>query len=171
MIKTIMENVPGYLNNLFWVISKYMEWKTHDQNNLSQLNNERFLEYKGMAEALKLPVHEIVLLNFAYELFAFCTSIVAHDKNGEIVHARNMDYPLYDSMHNLTYTADFYKNGEFLFKATMFAGYTGVFTAMKPGKFAISINERDTNTFMGIAVNIVRFLGGSYSPATLLKHT
>eukprot|EP00344_Euplotes_crassus_P005325 CAMPEP_0197004484 /NCGR_PEP_ID=MMETSP1380-20130617/23210_1 /TAXON_ID=5936 /ORGANISM="Euplotes crassus, Strain CT5" /LENGTH=336 /DNA_ID=CAMNT_0042423291 /DNA_START=205 /DNA_END=1213 /DNA_ORIENTATION=+ len=169
--KTILDNVPGILEKFFWGFSKFMEFRTQGMNGKLSLIDENFLEHKGISEILGIPTHHVMLTNFAYELFAYCTSIVAHDKNGEIIHARNMDYPLYQSMQNLTYTADFFDNGEFLFRSTMFAGYTGVFTAMKPGKFAISINERHTKTAMGIGVNILRFITGSYSPASLLKYT
>ena len=110
-----------------------------------------------------------MLSNFAYELFAHCTSIVAHFNNGEILHGRNMDYPLYESMNDLTYNADFYRDGKLVYHAVMFAGYTGVFTAMKPGKFAISINQRETDTMFGLAINLYRWLSGPLSPATLLR--
>jgi hypothetical protein len=148
-----------------------MESQSQEGSSLNELNIERYMEFKGIAEVLDVPVYEVMLCNFEYELFAYCTSIVAHDRNGEIVHGRNMDYPLFEYMKDLTYTADFYVNGKMIFRADMFAGYAGVFTGMKPGKFAISINERYVGSTFGLFRNLYRWVFGTYSPATLLKHT
>jgi len=168
--QTIMSYIPWYMQQLFWVVSEVMKSQQSSFNGLTELSSDKYLQYVGLAQTLDLPVHEVMLTNFAYELFAHCTSIVAHNAKGEIVHGRNMDYPLYDSMHNITYNANFVKNGRTIFKAVMFAGYTGVFTAMTPNKFAISINQRNTETTLGLAINLVRWLGSSYSPASLLGY-
>ena len=37
---------------------------------------------------------EIVLYNIFYEIFTLCTSIVAQDQNGNILHGRNLDFGL-----------------------------------------------------------------------------
>jgi hypothetical protein len=74
-------------------------------------------------------------------------------------------------MHDLTYIANFYKDKILSYRAVMFAGYIGVFTAIKPGKFAISINQRNSGTFFGVGVNLIRWLGKSHSPASLLAMT
>jgi acid ceramidase len=37
---------------------------------------------------------EIVLYNIFYEIFTLCTSIVAQDDNGNILHGRNLDFGL-----------------------------------------------------------------------------
>ena len=37
---------------------------------------------------------EIVLYNIFYEIFTMCTSIVAQDQNGKILHGRNLDFGL-----------------------------------------------------------------------------
>jgi hypothetical protein len=167
----ILPRIPGYLKNIFWILSLIMESQSQRASSLNELTNERYLELKGIAEVLDVPVYEIMLCNFEYELFAYCTSIIAHDRNGEIVHGRNFDYPIYKYMKDLTFTADFYVNGKMLFRADMFAGYAGVCTGMKPGKFAISINERHINSTFGLFRNLYRWTFGTYSPATLLKHT
>ena len=96
-----------------------------------------------MANILNVPVHKVILFNLAYEFFAYWTSIITHDSKGNVIHARNMDFELHRFMANSTYTADFYKNDKVLFRATMFAGQLGVFTAMKPGKFTVCINQRN----------------------------
>ncbi len=43
---------------------------------------------------LALFLGEIVLYNIFYEIFTLCTSIVAEDENGNILHGRNLDFGL-----------------------------------------------------------------------------
>jgi acid ceramidase len=38
---------------------------------------------------------EIVLYNVFYEIFTLCTSIVGSDANGNMYHARNLDFGLF----------------------------------------------------------------------------
>ncbi|KAJ1374525.1 Acid ceramidase [Parelaphostrongylus tenuis] len=42
-----------------------------------------------------IPVGQIVVYNIFYEIFTVCTSIVAQDSDGHIVHARNLDFGLF----------------------------------------------------------------------------
>ena len=69
-------------------------------------------EMKGISQATGVPlgkkslytkrkefllstfVGEIVLYNIFYEIFTLCTSIVAQDQNGNILHGRNLDFGL-----------------------------------------------------------------------------
>ena len=53
-------------------------------------------------------------------------------------------------MRNITYIANFYKGGEHIFDAVMFAGDIGVYTGMKKGAFSVSENDRQSgNTVEG----------------------
>jgi len=45
-------------------------------------------------------------------------------------------------MRDLTYVANFYKDGAHIFDAVMFAGDIGVYTGMKPNAFSVSENDR-----------------------------
>jgi hypothetical protein len=53
-----------------------------------------------------------------------------------------MDFAFPDAMRNASYIAQFYKNGEFLYDAVMFGGYTGVVSASRPGAYTLTLNAR-----------------------------
>lgn len=98
-------------------------------------------EIRGMAANLGGNLADVIILNFAYEISAFCTSIVAQDKNGHVYHGRNLDYP-HDVLRNLTVNIVFLKNGEVAYRGTSFAGYVGLWTGQSPNKFTVSGDQR-----------------------------
>jgi acid ceramidase len=51
-------------------------------------------EIKGISDATGINLGEIVLFNIFYEIFTLCTSIVTQDVNGNVYHARNLDFGL-----------------------------------------------------------------------------
>jgi N-acylethanolamine-hydrolysing acid amidase len=69
-------------------------------------------ELKGVAEAINLTLPEVILVNMFYDLTAHCTSIVAQDEQGDIFHARNLDYDNADYFRNLSIHVDFLRNGK-----------------------------------------------------------
>lgn len=99
-------------------------------------------EIQGLASIYGSDISDVVLLNFAYEVSAFCTSIVTQDIKGKIYHGRNMDYP-HDVLRNLTLDIHFIKNGQVAYRGTTFAGYVGLWTGQSPNKFTVSANERN----------------------------
>lgn len=50
---------------------------------------------QGVAEVVDLPLGEVVLYNVFYEVFTVCTSVVAQQKDGRLIHARNLDFGLF----------------------------------------------------------------------------
>lgn len=53
-----------------------------------------YQEIEGMANAINVTVGEATLFNVFYEFFSVCTSIVAQSPDGQIYHARNLDFGL-----------------------------------------------------------------------------
>ncbi|XP_067093647.1 N-acylethanolamine-hydrolyzing acid amidase-like [Osmerus mordax] len=98
-------------------------------------------EIRGMASHFGATLSDIIILNFAYEISAFCTSIVAQDTSGHVYHGRNLDYP-HDVLRNLTINIIFLKNGEVAYRGTSFAGYVGLWTGQSPNKFTVSGDQR-----------------------------
>ncbi len=49
----------------------------------------------GVAAAANMDVGEVFLYNIFYEVSSLCTSIVAQDDNGNVYHARNLDFGLF----------------------------------------------------------------------------
>eukprot|EP01084_Bolivina_argentea_P202455 345915_1 len=100
-------------------------------------------EIAYMANCTNIPLGAIVTINLFYDLTVFCTSIVAEDENGIIFHARNLDYGFLPLVRNITYNAHFTDNtGKILYSTTMWFGYAGVSTGVRPNGFSISMDER-----------------------------
>ncbi|XP_023127703.1 N-acylethanolamine-hydrolyzing acid amidase [Amphiprion ocellaris] len=100
-------------------------------------------EIRGLASHMGGNLADSIMLNFAYEVSAFCTSIIAQDKDGVLYHGRNLDYP-HSVLKNLTVNVVFLKNGEVAYTGTTFAGYVGLWTGQSPHKFTISGDQRGT---------------------------
>ncbi|XP_065110587.1 acid ceramidase [Paramisgurnus dabryanus] len=112
-------------------------------------------EIKGVASASGVPLGEVVLFNIFYEVFTVCTSLVAEDLNGNLIHARNLDFGLFmgwdmknrtwiitEKLRPLVVNIDFRRNNHTVFKSTNFAGYVGMLTGIRPNTFTLTMNER-----------------------------
>jgi len=116
-------------------------------------------ELQAIATATKIPICEIIIYNLAYEVLGGCTSIVAQDAQGNIHHARNLDFglgpfngtekqwQLTDALRPLIYNVNFTKGGKTLFTGVHYAGYIGALTAVKQGAFSLTIDSRFDDTF------------------------
>lgn len=127
-------------------------------------------EIAGLANATGIPVGEVVLYNVFYELFTVCTSLIVKTEDGELLHARNLDFGLFlgwdvknhtwkvtEALRPTVINLDFKKSNQTVFRAVSFAGYIGVLTAFKPGAFSLSMDERFNlnGGFIGIAEWII----------------
>ena len=123
---------------------------------------EEYEEIAGMGPALGLDPEVLLMAQYVYEFSAFCTSVIAYDKDGMIIHNRNLDFAFAPTMRNMTYEAHFMKGGKLLYKAAMFAGINGVMTGHREG-FSISLNERKPSwrsNYTDLIINIGNiFLG------------
>lgn len=103
-------------------------------------------EIRGCAAAMSVPYGWVTLLNIGYEVSDACTSIVAQDPSGKILHGRNLDFwagmGFTDTLKNMTFIADFKQSGKTVFTATTFAGYVGILSGIKPGAFSVTIDTR-----------------------------
>jgi len=141
--------IIDYLNNII----PESVWKELDPELkwiISQFPGEYPAEVKGfydMAVKLgygdKVTEGQIGFFQLYYELNNVCTSIVAQYINGTIFHGRNLDYGI-PGLENITATINFKKDGKVLFTATEYVGYFGVLTGMRPGGWAVSVNQRFT---------------------------
>ena len=61
-------------------------------------------EITGIAEALDVPVGDILACNIFYELEKFCTSIVTQDEQGNVYHGRNLDLGAWMGWDRKTHT-------------------------------------------------------------------
>jgi acid ceramidase len=117
-------------------------------------------ELIGIAAASGLDVGEVMLYNIFYEVFSVCTSIVAQDAQGNIHHARNLDFGLFmgydfhnhswavtEKLRPLLVNVEWTQGGKVLFRSTQYAGYVGVLTGMRQNLFAITIDSRFDDKF------------------------
>lgn len=130
-----------------------------------------------------------------YEVEGGCTSIVAQDAQGNIMHGRNLDFGLLfgeDWKHlQWTLTEDLrpllrnirvMRGGQVVFNTTVFLGYIGIITGSKTGSFSITLNSRikferwtdllaflegkdRTGQFLSLAMRDVMTTNSSYSEA------
>jgi len=132
-------------------------------------------EMKGIARAGNMTLSDVVLFNIFYELFTFCTSIVAEDPNGKLFHVRNLDFGIFmgwdvkthkwqtsELLRPLTVNLDFRRSNKTVFKSVHFAGYVGVLTGIRPNRFTFSINERFDIHDVGLN-GILKWIDGDHS--------
>ncbi|KAK0143166.1 N-acylethanolamine-hydrolyzing acid amidase [Merluccius polli] len=124
-------------------------------------------EIRGMAKHTGASVADIILLNFAYEITAHCTSIVAQDTEGNVYHGRNLDY-FGEVLRNLTVDVYFVKKGEVAYHGTTFAGYVGLWTGQSPKRFTISGNQRGEDQWWNWWKNVIPAIFSKRSPVSWL---
>lgn len=112
-------------------------------------------EMKGIANATGLPLGDIALYNIFYEIFTLCTSIVGQDKQGNMYHARNLDFGLFlgwdlkndtwllsEYLRPIIINVNYTRSGVVKYKTVTFVGFVGVITGIKPNQYSFSMNER-----------------------------
>ena len=136
-IKTLSDGVMSNIGTLeYYFMASLLR--------LRYLESEREEELAGACEAIDFSYNTAILLNYLYELQASCTSIVLRQKNGNLLHGRNLDYNFTKYFYPLTVTLDFVKDGKLLYTTTNMAGSLGIITGMKEGAFSVSIDQRDS---------------------------
>jgi hypothetical protein len=139
-----------------------------------KLKPENYLEAIGLSEAVEIDPNIILAIQYIYDLSAFCTSVITKDKNGTIIHARNLDFLYASQMRNITYEGHFYKNNKTIFTAVMFAPLNTVMTGFKNNAFSISLNERKPSyrkSPLSLLSNVARIIKGYVTAGTLIRDT
>ncbi|KAF8366293.1 hypothetical protein PRIPAC_84122 [Pristionchus pacificus] len=135
-------------------------------------------EIASIADAIDIPVGEIVMYNIFYEIFTVCTSVVAVDEKGKVWHSRNLDFGLFLGWDPLTHewevtsvlrkmiiNINWYRGGKILYKSNNFAGFVGIYNGMKQGAFSVTANERFVDKDQGGRTGIVKWLTGEMADA------
>jgi len=114
-------------------------------------------ELKGMWSCTNFTPAQQFAFNFLYEFVAYahnseavsmsekmCTTIVAwSEKQQRIIHGHNFDFSFAGEFRNITINYSFTKNGSVVYKCSGLLGTVNFEHCMAPGRFAISINERN----------------------------
>lgn len=112
-------------------------------------------EMRGVASASGLSEEDVLIFNMMYEIEGGCTSIVAQDPSGRLVHGRNVDFGLFfgedwqhlqwsltEALRPTIRNVRFIQGGKEVFNSTVFAGYVGLLTGAKYQGFSLSVNSR-----------------------------
>lgn len=164
-IKTMITHFKSFASIASEELFKHFEddakWKEMSDSVLDYLG-EYGTEIRSIAKAVGMLEQDILFYNMMYEIEGGigCTSIVAQDPQGHIVHGRNLDFGLLfgeDVRHlQWTLTEDLrpllrnvrvQKGGNVIFNSTVFLGYTGLLTGVKLGGFSVTVNSRMVGGF------------------------
>eukprot|EP00056_Hartaetosiga_gracilis_P014147 m.239843 g.239843 ORF g.239843 m.239843 type:complete len:395 (-) comp14124_c0_seq1:316-1500(-) len=117
-------------------------------------------EIRGIANATGIDIGALIFYNVAYEIEGGCTSIIAQNEEGNVFHARNLDFGLFfgwdkanetwkltELLRPLLFNARIVHGEKELYNATYFAGYVGLLTGAKKGGFSLSVDTRFDNTY------------------------
>ncbi|XP_015247296.1 PREDICTED: N-acylethanolamine-hydrolyzing acid amidase [Cyprinodon variegatus] len=148
--------IPKWMHQAFGPLIKSLE---------KHVSHPYIEEIHGIARWTKINPADILILNYAYEFTAYCTSIVAQDRRGYIYHGRNFDYS-YPVLRDLTMNVVFFKNGKAAYCGTTFAGYVGLWTGMSPYKFTVSGNQRESEALLNMLKNDISALLSDGLPAS-----
>ena len=128
-------------------------------------------EIASVAAATGQPVADIFALNIFYEINSGCTSIVAAQQNGTLIHGRNLDYGI-PGLQNLTADVVFTRGGGAeVYRGTTYIGYVGLLTGMRPHAWSVSIDERDTTNGTVWDNAMEALLHGGHSIGFFLRST
>ncbi|KAI1730429.1 beta subunit of n-acylethanolamine-hydrolyzing acid amidase domain-containing protein [Ditylenchus destructor] len=154
-IKDVVEIVKSFIRSLLGQFTVNVLETIMTQAHAKLFPSPYKEEIEGIAEATGISVADLAMLNIFYEISRFCTSIVAENGNGELYHARNLDFgqlfgwnsdthtwTLTEALKKITLNIDYMRGGNLLFKGTTFAGHVGIITGMKPNAFTVSINSK-----------------------------
>eukprot|EP00437_Effrenium_voratum_P006671 CAMPEP_0181436074 /NCGR_PEP_ID=MMETSP1110-20121109/20660_1 /TAXON_ID=174948 /ORGANISM="Symbiodinium sp., Strain CCMP421" /LENGTH=405 /DNA_ID=CAMNT_0023559627 /DNA_START=92 /DNA_END=1309 /DNA_ORIENTATION=- len=152
---THFKSVLGAVSKeLFKLIEDSAKFKVIAERVLTEMG-EYGVEIRGIANATGIPQEEVLFYNMAYELEGGCTSIVAQDSKGRLIHGRNLDFGLLfgfdwrriqwtltEDLRPLLRSIRFVRRGKTVYSSTVFLGYVGTLTAVKQGAFSVSVNTR-----------------------------
>uniref|UniRef100_A0A9J2PK63 Acid ceramidase N-terminal domain-containing protein n=1 Tax=Ascaris lumbricoides TaxID=6252 RepID=A0A9J2PK63_ASCLU len=149
VVEQIEQYVPRRLRKLAWWLSEEVA---------KELPEEFVREMQGIADRSGLRLGEVVGLNILYDISTFnfphifgplgCTSIVAENEDGIILHGRNLDYEMTPLLRNLTIIAEFTRDDKVLYTAVTFFLNVGVLTGQRPNAFAITLNSRNSGGYI-----------------------
>lgn len=72
-----------------------------------------------------------------------CTSIVAEDSDGQIVHGRNLDWSIPNALRSMMVDVEYTRGGKVAFVASQPVGFAGVLHGTVPNGFSYSMDARD----------------------------
>jgi hypothetical protein len=107
------------------------------------INTDYLRELSGIASFTEFSVDNLLIANLYYDALKLvfgCTAFSVNSNN-ENIHARNLDWwSDNNSLKEYTKIFDFKKDNKIIFSSVGWPGFIGVFSGMKPKKYAITLN-------------------------------
>jgi len=132
--------INTYLNDLEDVV--FFE-SVLDYYKASFINPTYLRELEGIASFTEFTVDNLLIANLYYDALKLvfgCTAF-SLNSNENNLHARNLDWwSDNNSLKKYTKIFDFEKDGEIVFSSIGWPGFIGVFSGIKPKKYAITLN-------------------------------
>lgn len=125
-------------------------------------------EIKTVSDITGIDLGLVTMMQFQYEIAASCTSVVVNSHEGYPVHIRTMDWEM-PILKTLTIEVDFHSNGKSLFKATTWAGFSGLYTGLRTGAWSISLNYRETERGLKYVSKLKSVLGASWTSGAAVR--
>lgn len=97
-------------------------------------------EIEEIAKILDMSFNECLLMQLTYEFCTACTSAVVASDFGHVF-IRTMDWDL-PELKDITIKIRVVSGDRDIFDAITWAGFVGIFTGIRPGKYAIALNYR-----------------------------
>lgn len=179
---THFKSFVGVLSEeLFKLIEDSPKFKKLAEQVLTDMG-EYGLEMRGIANATGISEEEILFVNMMYEIEGGCTSIVAQDADGHVVHGRNLDFGLFfgedwkhlqwtltEDLRPLLRNVHFVRGKTSLYDSTVFLGYVGSLTAVKKGGFSVTVNTRYDSTHWAALLAFLEGKGSGNFLSLLLR--
>eukprot|EP00928_Gymnodinium_smaydae_P015033 TRINITY_DN15513_c0_g1_i1.p1 TRINITY_DN15513_c0_g1~~TRINITY_DN15513_c0_g1_i1.p1 ORF type:complete len:401 (+),score=96.78 TRINITY_DN15513_c0_g1_i1:28-1230(+) len=99
-------------------------------------------ELAGVAAAAGVGLEVLAMLSLQYEAYCACTSIIIPTEDGSVALARTLDWEL-PQLKLLNIDVRVHRRGKLLYTATTWAGYIGILTAQRPGRYGAAVNFRE----------------------------
>lgn len=133
-------------------------------------------ELKGIGEIADVDWRKLLLSNFIYDIssilphFRLCSSIVAKNKEGNVIHGRNLDFWPWGLFSKDSAIIKVYRGDEYVAEFGQLIGAVMVLSGMKPDGFSITVDTRKYNggTLKDLIENIIV---KKYTPSTFLTRT
>ena len=115
-------------------------------------------EIDAQAKLMHVEFEKMFFFNFFYEFstIPLCTGFLVKNKDGTVLHGRNLDFEMWELISKLLVTIDYYKDGKFLYSSDSVAITAFALTGMKPGAFSMNVDTRYTRDFSQNLVSIIK---------------
>ena len=115
-------------------------------------------EVDALAKLSGYPFEKIFFFNFFYEFSTvpLCTGFLVRNKDGTVMHGRNLDFEMWELISKLLVNLDYYKDGKYLFTNYAVAGSVFSLTGVRPGGFSVNVDTRGARSLSEDLVSLIK---------------